>query len=86
MWQKPQIGIDLRAEGVSQDAFLQDEEKMEEINEKLQIGSGTESIRDDLSKGTMIFSEKSSRVIHKMGNVELIELKRTSATTQCLLA
>ena len=31
---KPQLEIDLRVEGVSQDAVLQDEEKMDEINEK----------------------------------------------------
>ena len=29
---KPQFEIDLRVEGVSQDAILQDEEKMKEIN------------------------------------------------------
>ena len=33
---KPQFEIDLRVEGVSQDAILQDEEKMKEINEKLE--------------------------------------------------
>ena len=33
---KPQFEIDLRAEGVSQDAILQDVEKMKEINEKLE--------------------------------------------------
>ena len=41
---QPQIETDLRVEGVSQDAFLQDEEKMKEINEKMEkfkMGSGT---------------------------------------------
>ena len=33
---KPQFEIDLRGEGVSQDAILQDEAKMNEINEKLE--------------------------------------------------
>ena len=39
---KPQFDIDLRVEGVSQDAILEVEEKMKEINkklEKLKIGS-----------------------------------------------
>ena len=31
----------------------------------------------------MIFSEESSRAIFEMGHVELIELKKTSETTQC---
>ena len=31
---KPQFEIDLRVEGVSQDAILQDEEQMKEINKK----------------------------------------------------
>ena len=32
----PQFEIDLRVEGVSQDAILQDKEMMKEINEKLE--------------------------------------------------
>ena len=34
---KPQFEIDLRVEGESQDAILQDEEKRKEINEKLEL-------------------------------------------------
>ena len=73
-------------EGVSQDAILQDEAKMKEINEKLakiNMGSCAQSIHNDLSKGKMIFSEESSRAIYEMGNMELIELRQTSATLQC---
>ena len=85
---KPQFEIDLRVEGVSQGAILQDEEKMKEINEekleKFKMGSGTKSIRNDLSKCRMIFREETSRAINEMGNMELIELKQTSATMQCL--
>ena len=81
----PQFEIDLRIEGVSQGAILQDEEKMKEINEekleKFKMGSGTKSIRNDLSKCRMIFREEISRAINEMGNMELIE---TSATMQCL--
>ena len=59
-----------------------------EIREKLNnllkwVGSGTKSIRNDLSIGKMIFSEESSRAIHEMGNMELIELRQTSAIVQC---
>ena len=32
----------------------------------------------------MIFSEESNRAIYEMGNIEMIELRQTSATTQCL--
>ena len=74
--------------GRSQDAILQDEEQMKEINrklEKLRIGSCTKSIRDDLKKkGDMIFSEESSRATYEVGNLELIEQRQTSATIQCL--
>ena len=34
---RPQFEIDLRAEGVSQDAIFQDEEKMKEIYKKLEL-------------------------------------------------
>ena len=59
-------------EKASQDAILQDEEKMKEINEKMEkMGSSTTSIRNDLSKGNMILSEVSSRSTYEMGNMEL---------------
>ena len=60
---------------------------MKETNkklEKLRIGSCTKSIRNNLSKGKMIFSEESSRAICEKGNMELIALRQTSATIQCL--
>ena len=47
------------------------------------MGSSTKSIRNELSKDKMIFSEESSRAICEMGNMELIELRQTSATIQC---
>ena len=85
--EKPKFEIDLRVEGVSQDAILKDGEQMKEINktlEKLKRGSCTKSIRDDLKKqGDMIYSEESSRVIHEMGNMELFELGQISKTIQC---
>ena len=42
---KPQIEIDLREGGVSQDDFSQDEEKMKEINEKLERKNGIRHCR-----------------------------------------
>ena len=51
---------------------------MNEINERLKkskVGSCTNSFRNDFSKGTVIFSEESSRAIYEMGNMELIELR-----------
>ena len=47
------------------------------------MGSCARSIRNDLSKGTMIFSEESKRANFEKGNMEVIELKQTSATIQC---
>ena len=81
--QKPQVEIDLRVAGVSQDAILQNKKKMKEINkqlEMLRIGSCTKSIFNDLSKGNTIFSEESRGAIYELGNLELIELRQTSAT------
>ena len=52
------------------DANLQGEEKMKEINKKLEkliIGSCTNSIGNDLSNGNMIFNEESSRAIYGDG-------------------
>ena len=87
---KPKCEIDLRVEGVLQDAILKDEKTDEQIHkklEKLKIGLCKKSIRNDLKKnGDLIFSEESSRVIYEMGNLELIELRQTSPTNQCLLA
>ena len=48
---------------------------MNEINEKLEKferGPSAKSIRTDLSKGTTIFSEETSRDMYEMGNMELI--------------
>ena len=55
---KLQFEIDLRVHGVSQDAILQYEAKMNEINEKLEkftMGSCARSIRNGLKKGETIF-------------------------------
>ena len=75
---KGKVQIDIRMEGVSHDAVFQDEAKMNEMNEKLEefkMGSCAKSIRNDLSKSRMVFSEETSRAIFEMGNMELIELK-----------
>ena len=72
-------------EGIYQDAILQHEATMNEINEKLEkfeVGSCAKCMRNDLSKGKMIFSEETSRAVCYTGNMELIELKQTSATIQ----
>ena len=48
------------------------------------MGWCAKSIRNELSKGKMISSEETSRAMHEMSNMELIELTQTSATDQCL--
>ena len=50
---------------------------------KVKAGANKFSIRSDLAKDGMIFSEESNCGIYEMGNVELTELKQTSETTQC---
>ena len=43
-------------------------EVSQQVN-KVKAGSNKISIRSDLAKDGMIFSEESSRAIHEMGNV-----------------
>ena len=70
---EPNVDIDLRTDGITQEAILNDKEHMKEIHDKverLNVGSRTKCIYDDLKKDNMIFSEETSRVIHEMGNME----------------
>ena len=83
---KQQFEIDLREEGVSQVAICKMKKRRKKSMKSWRVfmGSSTKSIRNDLPKRNMIFSEESSRGIYDMGNMELIELRQTSATFQCL--
>ena len=71
------VDTDLREQEVTADALLKNEANTQEM-ERVKIGSNKICIREDLAKDEMIFSEKSSRAIFEMGNVELIEVKKTS--------
>ena len=84
---KPQFEIDLRKEEYLKMLSYKMKRRLNEINEKLEkfkMGLCANSIRNELSKGKMIFSEETSRAICEMGNMELIALKQTLATLQCL--
>ena len=73
-------------EGVHEDVVLKDEEHMKEVNEmseKLENGSCSQSILNDVNNEEMIFSEESSRVIHEMENMEPFELRQTRDAIQC---
>ena len=77
-----------RIEGIPQDAILEDQERMTEIQklvDYLRSGYHTESIIPGLGKTGQStgFSEESSRTIQEMGNVELCELGETFRTVQC---
>ena len=71
------VGTDLRGQEVTTDALLKNEANSQEF-ERVKTGSHKICIREDQAKDKMIFSEESSRAIFGMGNVELIELKKTS--------
>ena len=75
--QKVDVDTDLRKQEVTTDALLKNEANTQEI-ESVNIGSNESCIREDLAQDKMIFSEESSRAMFEMGNVELIELKKTS--------
>ena len=66
--QKSDVDIDLGVQGVAQDTILQEE--MREINQRVnKVKANKISIRNDMAKDEMIFSEESSRAIYEMGNM-----------------
>ena len=69
------VGTDLSGQEVTANALVKNEANTQEI-ERVKIGSNNICIREDLVKDKRIFSEESSRAV--FGNVELIELKKTS--------
>ena len=74
---KVDVGTHLSEQEVVTDALLKNEANTQEI-ERVNFGSNKICIREDQAKDKMVFSEKSSRAIFEMGNVELIELKKSS--------
>ena len=77
--EEPEFEVDLRIEGIAQDAILKDEERMGRIKEavgKLKVGyqPKRESNR---------FDEEESQKIYEQGNIELHELGQISRTVQC---
>ena len=78
---KVDVDLDLKVQEVAQNALGQDEANTQETN-RVNMGPNKISIRNYLAKDDMIFSEESSRAIFEMGNVELIESKKTSDTDQ----
>ena len=87
--EQPTFEIDLRTEGVPQDAIFEDEEQMREINdklEKLNSGSCSKSIRDDLKEDHMIFSEESSRGFKRWETWNCSNLDRLQSLCSVILA
>ena len=74
---KVDVDTELSGQEVTTDALLKNEANTQEI-ERVKTGSIKIYIRADLAKDKTIFSEESSLAIFGMGNVELIELKKTS--------
>ena len=74
------VGTHLSEQAVITDAFSNNEANTQEI-ERAKIGSKNICIRDDQAKEKMVYSKESSRAVFEMGNVELIELKKSSV--QC---
>ena len=77
---KVDVGTHLSEREVITDAFSNNEANTQEI-ERAKIGSKKICIRDDQAEEKMVFSKESSRAVFEMGNVELIELKKSSV--QC---
>ena len=73
---KVDVGTHLSGQEVVADALLKNEANTHEI-ERVNFGLNKICIREDQAKDKMVFSEESSRAIFEMGNVELIELKKS---------
>ena len=78
---KVDVGTHLSEQEVITDAPSNNEANTQEI-ERVKIGSNTICILEDLAKEKMVFNKESSRAVFEMGNVELIEFKKSSI--QCL--
>ena len=74
---KVDVGTYLSEQEVITDAFSNNEANTQEI-ERVKIGSNKICIREDSATDKMVFSKESSRVVFEMGNMELIELKKSS--------
>ena len=74
---KVDVGTHLSEQEVITDAFSNTEANTQEI-ERMKIGSDKICIREDLAEEKMVFSKESSRAVFEMGNVELIELRKSS--------
>ena len=77
---KTDVDTHLGDKEVSTDAFSNNE-ATNQVIERVKIGSSKICIREDLAKEKMVFTEESSQAIFEMGNVELIELLKSSV--QC---
>ena len=83
-----QFKVALRVQGIPQDAVLEDQGRMTQIQElvdKLRSEYQTESIVADLGKKGNFnrFSAASKRIIFNLGTIELYELGEMSKKTQC---
>ena len=77
--EEPEFEVDLRIEGIAQDAILKDEERMGNLKEvvgKLKIGCQPK-------RKSYRFDKKESQKIFEQGNIELHELGQISRTVQC---
>ena len=70
-------GTHLSEKEVVKDAFSNNEANTQDI-ERVKVGSNKICIREDLAKEKMVFSRETSRAIFEIGNVELIESKKSS--------
>ena len=68
--------------GASRYSHLTEREALTDTNtkeiERIKIGSNKICIRKDLAKEKMVFSKESSCAVFAMGNLELMELKKSS--------
>ena len=73
---KVDAGTHLSEQEVITDPFSNNGANTQE--ERVTICSNKVCIREDLAKEKMVFSRESGRAVFEMGNVELIELKKSS--------
>ena len=82
---KVDVGTHLSEQVVITDAFPNNEANTQEI-ERVKNGSNKICIREDPFTDKIAFSEESSRAVFEMGNVVLIELKKSSSQMSIMSA
>ena len=76
--------IDLRIDGIPQEAVLQDKMQMKSISEtKRKLEQSKVDLGENFNQEDYVYTKETAEKIHDQGNVKLVELRQTTETIQC---